>query len=167
MTELLCISKNGKHVYYDSINSHASTHFADTPQLRELVIEVLQTRILSNVNLEFDIDTGKVIGTCDVVETDNSDEIVYAFRKNRSEQGYVPFTKSRYAQPDSYLSVSLIANLDGTYQLSSAWIGKLNHPPFPQQPDAIAESKSYWSKHAFVWGSQQIEPNSEINNCPW
>ncbi|HUD03281.1 MAG TPA: hypothetical protein VMR51_00595 [Patescibacteria group bacterium] len=167
MTELLCLSKNKKRIYYDSVNSHASTHFADTLGLRELVIEVLENRDLDNDNLEFDVDMGRPIGTSDVLETNESDEIVYAIRKNRSEQGYVPFTKSRSAQPSTNLSVALVANTDETYQLSSVWIGTWDDPPFPQQPHATLESKPYWSTHAFVWGSQEIEPNSELKSCPW
>jgi hypothetical protein len=167
MIELLCLSKNKKRIYYDSVNSHASTHFADTPGLRERVIEVLESRDLGDDNLEFDLDVGRPIGTCDVVETNESDEIVYAFRKNRTEQGYVPFTKSRPAQASNYISIALVANMDETYQLSSAWIGTWDDPPFPQQPHATIKSKPYWSAHAFVWGSQEIEPGSVIESCPW
>jgi len=60
-----------------------------------------------------------------------------------------------------------VANTDETYQLSSVWIGTWDDPPFPQQPHATLESKPYWSTHAFVWGSQEIEPNSELKSCPW
>jgi hypothetical protein len=167
MNERLCVSRNGKYVYYDSVNSHAAAHFADTPQLKGLAVEVLENRDIHNDSLEFDLDMGRTVGTCDVVETDETDDLVYALRKNHLEQGFVPFTKSRAAQPDSHISISLIANKDGTYQLSSAWIGAWDDPPFPQQPNATAESKQYWSKHAFVWGGQAIEPGSAINNCPW
>jgi hypothetical protein len=165
--ELLCRSRNGKHVYYNPINSHAATHFTDTPQLKELVIEVLKNRDLNDDNLEFDIDMGRVVGTTDVVEVDDADEIVYALRKNRAEQGYVPFTKSRKGQPDSFISIALVANQDGSCELSSAWIGVWDDPPFPQEPHAPPESKVYWSKHAFVWGSQEIEEGTETSDCPW
>jgi hypothetical protein len=167
MLELLCVSKNGKQIYYDAVNSHAATHFADTPHLKQLVVEVLQKRDINEKVLEFDIDMGKTIGTCDVIETDDTDEIIYALRKNRPEQGYVPFTKSRVAKPDSYISIALTTRLDNAYQLFSAWIGTWDDPPFPQQPHATAESKPYWSKHAFVWGSQEIELDSVISTCPW
>ena len=163
----LCVSKNGKQVYFDSEHSHAATHFADTPQLKALVREVLQNTNIEDENLEFDLDMGREIGTCDVVETDTTDVIVYALRKNRTEQGYVPFTKSRPAQPDSNISISLVADTDGTYHLSSAWIGTWDDPPFPGQPHATPERRPYWSTHAFVWGSQEIEPGSELRNCPW
>lgn len=167
MTELLCVSKNNKRIYYNSVNSHASTHFADTVGLRELAIEVLVERNIDNNSLDFDIDMGRIIGTTDVVETDDSDDIVYALRIKRTDQGYVPFVKSRSAQPSTYISISLVANTNGTYQLSSAYIGALDDPPFPQEPNATAYSKPYWGTHAFVWGSQEIILGSEIKSCPW
>jgi len=167
INELLCISRNGKKVYWDSVNSHAVTHFTDTPNLKELVIEVLENKDLENNNLEFDIDMKRVIGTTDVTEVDDTDEIIYAIRKNRRDQGYVPFTKSRKAQNSSYIFIALILNNDNSYSLSSAWIGRWDDPPFPQQAHATAVSKDYWNKHAFVWGSQEIEPGTETNVKPW
>jgi hypothetical protein len=165
--ELLCTSKDGKQVYFDPIHSHAATHFADTPQLRELVIEVLKNRDIANNELEFGIDMGRTVGTCDVVDTDDSNDIVYVIRKSRPEQGYVPFVKTRKPQADSNISISLLSNRDGTFQLSSAWIGTWDDPPFPQQPHATPNSKIYWNTHAFVWGSQEIEPGTETETCPW
>ncbi len=165
--KFLCHSRNGKQIYYDSVHSHAATHFEDTPHLKELVIEALRNRELSDNNTKFDIDMGRTIGTTDVVEVDNTDEIVYVMRKNRTEQGYVPFTKSHEAQPSSYLSISLIAQQDGSYQLSSAWVGAWDDPPFPQEPHATPESKDYWNKHAFVWSSQEVEPGTERTARPW
>lgn len=166
--ELLCTSHDGKDVYYDPINSHAATHFADTPQLKELAIEVIKGRDIATSPLEFDIDLGRTVGTSDIVETDDSDEIVYVIRDHRPEQGYVPFVKTREPKDDSHISIALLATeVLSKYLLSSAWIGTWNSPPFPQQPNATRESKIYWSRHAFVWGSQEIEPGTETKVCPW
>jgi len=165
--KFLCASKNGKQIYYDPVDSHAATHFGDTAGLKKLVVEVLKNRYLNNNNTKFDVDVGRVIGTTDVVEVDDTDDIIYAIRKNRREQGYVPFTRSRKAQDSSYISISLILEPDGSYTLSSAWVGKWDDPPFPQEPHAKPESKDYWHKHAFVWGSQEIETNTETLICPW
>jgi hypothetical protein len=165
--ELLCVSRNGKKVYWDSVNSHAVTHFADTPNLKKLVIEILENRDLDFTNLEFDLDVKRIIGTTDVTVVNDADEIIYAIRKNRKDQGYVPFTKSRKAQNSSYISIALVLNDDNSYNLSSAWIGKWDDPPFPQQTHATAESKDYWNTHAFVWGSQEIESGTETKVRPW
>ncbi len=169
MLKPLCTSKDDYVIYYDPDGSHASTHFADTPNLKELVIEVLESRDIASNELSFDLDMKRVIGTCDVVETDDSDEIIYAIRTKRFDQGLVPFVKTRKAQPSSYVSIALEATDDpAIYQLSSAWIGTFgDDPPFPGQPDAIPESVPYWSKRAFVWGGQPIEPGTEQTTRPW
>jgi hypothetical protein len=165
--EMLCISKDEKNIYYDTERSHAATHFADTPGLRDLVIEVLGKRIVAGNDLWFTTALDTVIGTSDVVDVDESDDIIYAIRKNRTEQGYVPFTKSRLAQESSYVSIALEDRGAETYSVSSAWIGTWDDPPFPQQPHATAESIPYWNTHAFVWGSQEIESGTEIPTRPW
>ncbi|MEJ0072564.1 MAG: hypothetical protein WDN27_00485 [Candidatus Saccharibacteria bacterium] len=165
--EFLCNSHNGKQVYYDPVHSNAATHFSDTPQLKALVIEVLENRDITRDTLQFDLDMGRIIGTTDVVETDKTDDIVYVLRKNRKKQGYVPFTKSRGAEESSYISISLVDEYGGTYSLSSAWIGAWDDPPFPQEPHATSDSKTYWGKHAFVWGSQEIIAGTETTKQPW
>jgi hypothetical protein len=163
----LCDSSNGKHVTYDEVDSHAATHFNDKPELKKLVTAILSGKSLSEPIVTMDVDMGETIGTTDVVEVDESDEIVYAIRIKREDQGYVPFTKSRVVQESSHVSLYLIEKDSTTYELSSAWIGEFESPPFPQMPNPTAESIPYWTKHAFVWGSQKIEPGTAINICPW
>ena len=165
--ELLCKSKDNKTVFFDPLTSHAATHFDDAPTLKALVIEVLENRELTGSNLTFDIDMGRIIGNSDVVDIEKNDELVYAIRRLREDQGYVPFTKSRGTQPSSYLSIYLVAKDASSYELSSAWVGEFEMPPFPQMANATKDSISYWRKHAFVWGSQKIVPGTEISICPW
>ena len=163
----LCTSQNGKRVYYEPLDSHASTHFADTPGLKELVIELLENKNIEGERLGFDVDMGRIVGTTDVVEVDDTDELVYAVRTKRFEQGLVPWVKSRPAQPCPFVSVALCSEPDGSYTLLSAWVGTWEDTPFPQEPHAPPESKDYWSKYAFVWGSQPIEPGTETSIRPW
>lgn len=166
--ELLCQSANVRPVYFDSVNSHTATHFADKPSLREIVAGILVKKELSGPIVIIDEDIGEPIGVSDVVEIDETDEIVYAMRILREEQGYVPFTKSRAAQPCSHVSMHLVELEDNrAYELASAWIGEYESPPFPGDAQATAESRDYWSKRAFVWGSQTIIPGTELSSCPW
>ena len=160
-------SANGRRISYDAVNSHTATHFNDTPGLRELVVSVLSGRELSGPIVTLDIDMGEPIGTSDVVEVDETDTIVYAMRLKREDQGRVPFTKSRPAQPCSHLSMYLIEKDHDTCELASAWIGEFESPPFPEMANATPESIKYWSRHAFVWGSQKIMPGTMIEHCPW
>lgn len=163
----LCISANGKRIVFDPVNSHTATHFNDAPTLRSVARGLLSKMTLEDNLIARDVDMGKVIGTSDVVEIDNSDEIVYAMRKNREDQGYVPFTKSQSSQPSTKISIYLAKKDEDTYELSSVWVGEYESPMFPQMSNATAESIPYWSKHAFVWGSQEIIPGSTLTKCPW
>jgi hypothetical protein len=60
--------------------------------------------------VKFDLDMGRIIGLCVVLETDDADKNIYAVHKNRSEQGFVQFTKSKAANPSSHISIAMIAN---------------------------------------------------------
>lgn len=154
-------------VVFDPIYSHTATHFDDAPTLRAITIEVLSKMLLEGSVVATDIDMGRIIGNSDVVETDETDDLVYAMRRNREDQGYVPFTKSRMPQPCSLISVHLTAKDAETYELASTWIGQYESPMFPQMDTATAESVPFWSNHAFVWGSQEIIPDSVLLVRPW
>lgn len=169
MQEFLCKSKNGVTVTYDPVHSHAATHLEDTPQLKNLVIELINNMILEDDNIATHVDMGRIVGTCDVVDVDNTDEIVYGIRKNRDEDGYVPFTKSRAGDPCPYVSVHLIKQGDRVYILSSAWIGTFgdDDEPFPNAPNANERSIDFWDKHAFIYGSQEIVKGTETADRPW
>lgn len=64
--EFLCASKNGKGVYFDPIHSHTATHFNDTPPLKDAVIEILTNKDLIDEKIEFDTNTGRIVGNMDV-----------------------------------------------------------------------------------------------------
>ena len=165
--ELICISANGKRIVFDPINSHAAFHFNDTPKLRMLTKELLEGTDLVGKLIAKDVDMGRIIGTSNVVDTDKSDDIVYALRKNREEQGYVPFTKSKSPKLSSLISVYLIKKETINYELLSVWVGSYKSPPFPQMENFTDESIPYWSNHAFAWGSQEIIPDNILLECPW
>lgn len=164
------MSKNGVEVIYDPIHSHAATHLEDTPQLRELVIEVVENMELKQQRIATHVGMGRIVGTCDVIEVDDIDDIVYGVRKNRSEEGHVPFAKTREAKPCTTVAIQLDPQDSGQFELTSAWIGTFGEgedEPFPNAPDANPRSKDFWNKHAFVWGSQEIQPGTLRHDCPW
>jgi hypothetical protein len=165
--EFLCSSANGKTVVFDPVHSHAATHFHDNPKLRRLAAEHISTLLLEDELTAMDTDMGRIIGDSDVVDTDNTDNICFAMRKNRRDQGYVPFTRSRPVQPSTMLSVYITHKDNDTYELVSTWIGSYKTPMFPQMNNATSESVEYWSSHAFVWGSQEIIDGTVLGDCPW
>ena len=164
----LCKSKNGVTVTYDPINSHAATHLEDTPQLKDLVTEVVSSIDLNGQEVAQHFDLGRVVGVCDVVMVDDSDEVVYGVRKNRDDDGLVPFTKIRRGDPCPYVAIHLIPQADKTYILSSTWIGTFDDDePFPQSANANERSVDFWNRHAFVYGSQEIVAGTETTIKPW
>lgn len=161
----LAVSKNNISVWYDSVSSHAATHIKDTPSLDKLAAEAVQQTDITEPYMQFHLDFGHTVGTSDLVENSPGDEIVYAKRLNRNE--YTVFNKSKGAQPSSLVTVALEMQEDGTCELVSAWIGQSDSPSFPGTERETADSKEFWTKHALVWGNQEIQPGSETINCPW
>lgn len=162
--ELFCYTENHIKVVYDPIGSHAATHFADVPELKKLVKEVLEQTVANEDKMWFETDMGRPVGISDLVETDETDEIVYAKRVNRHT--YTRFTKSRKPQPSSIVTVAINKLDNDDYILKSAWIGEVAYS-FPDEVDAVPESRDYWNRHALVWGTQEIQPGTETTVCPW
>ena len=156
-------TKNNNNVYVDLKGSHAATHLADTPGLLELVKEALLTLSPTKDNVYTEVDLRRVIGTSDLVETNNDDDIFYAKRLNRTN--YTRFVRGRKSVKTSVISLVLHRQDDG-YLLYSAWIGWAA-PPFPNDEKEMPESQSFWKSHALVWGQQAVQPNTEIYDWPW
>ncbi len=154
---------------YDPVHSHAATHLEDTPELKSLVAEVVGNMDLVGQKIAQHYDMGRIVGTSDIVDVDETDKIIYAVRKNRDDDGLVPFTKTREGKPCPYVTLQLAPQADGSYELLSAWIGTFDDDdqPFPQSPRATDKSVDYWNRLAFVWGSQEIVPGTETTVCPW
>ncbi len=169
MLEHLATSKNDVQVIYDPEHSHAATHLEDTPGLKRLVQEVVGNLELTGQEIARHFDMGRVVGTCDVVDVDDSDEVVYGIRKNREDDGPVPFVKNRDGDPCKLVAVHLVPETNHGYVLSSAWIGPFTDEdePFPLSKDANERSADFWNKHAFVYGSQEIISGTETLERPW
>jgi hypothetical protein len=157
-------TKNGRLVYVDDESSHAATHLADTPTLLALVQEFITELSVEDDNIYLDKDMGRVVGTSDLVETTDQDEIVYARRPNR--QTYTRFALHRTAEPTQMVTIVLQKDSDGNYELWSAWIG-IAAPQFPGDEKETPESKPFWNRHALVWGNQAVQPGTETTACPW
>lgn len=165
MQELLATSANGIKVYYDSESSHAATYFADAPGIKELAQEITAKTKLHDELMFFDTDMGRIVGNTDEVMNEPGDQIVFAMRRNRNV--YTSFNKSKTPRPCSVVTTVFKKQADGTYELTSAWIGTANSPSFPGELDETPESKPYWLAHSLAWGSQEIQPGTETSICPW
>lgn len=159
-------SKNGIDVFFDAEGSHAATHFRDAPQLLGLVQEIVVKTALEDDIVEFDTEMGRIVGTSDLVTVEPGDEFVFAKRLNRGEV-FTSFNKSKQPQPSNTIAVSFEKQYGGSYILHSAWVGSIDSPPFPGDPNETPESKPYWLSHALAWGTQEIQPGTETSVCPW
>lgn len=82
--KILGYTKNNQAVYFDENSGHAATHFNNHPNLEKVVSDTL-TKIVATQDIErHDTDTGEIIGNTDLVETDPTDDVVYALRKGRT-----------------------------------------------------------------------------------
>lgn len=157
-------TKNGKTVYVDTRGSHAATHISDTPNLLELAQEVVAGLAPNDDSVCIDKNMGHMVGLSDLVETKESDKILYAKRLNRDN--YTRFVLSRKAEPTNLVTVVLRKDGEDNYELWSAWIGPAV-PQFPGDEFEKPESKPFWRKHALVWGNQAIQPGTEREDWPW
>lgn len=162
--QLIGYTKDHKEVTYDATDSHVATHLADTRGLLGVIKAVVAETVATGEPMWFETDMGRVVGMTDLVETDKSDEIIFAKRLNRDT--YTRFTKSRRPQESRLITVSLVPLDLLHYDLASAWIGPKGHP-FPDSPDATPESVEYWKHRALVWGTQEIQPGTETAKSPW
>lgn len=160
----LATSKNDFKVYYDKQNSHAATHLEDTPQLLELVREIIPLLELTNDYVTLEYNFGRPVGLTDLITNQPGDEIVYAKRKNRD--AFNPFNKSQKPQPCSYVTIALQRE-SKVYELLSAFIGREGTPPFPLETTAKSESRSFWNSHSFAFGIQEIQVGTLTTRCPW
>ncbi len=162
--EFLAFSRNGVEVTYDPLHSHAATHFEDTPQLKVLVRRIIEQTDLDEEPKEFETNVGRIVGHSDLVETTDNDDIVYAKRKNRDT--YARFTRTQSPQPSEWVTVRLEPFGDSTYNLYTAWVGRIA-PPFPGNENETPDSRSFWATHALAWGTQEIQIGTETKECPW
>lgn len=151
-------------VYINLISSSAGRYLSRRPHIISLVRELSAASTLKGRRIVIERDMGRAIGTTDVVATGDTDTIYYA-QPVKSEV-FSRFAKNRFAQPSSVLTVIFIQDDDGNYEVSDTWIGA-DHPAFPGDQFAGAESMQYWQTHALVQDAQVVQSKSVTKNCPY
>lgn len=147
--ELLGTSADGKPVFLDYANTNVEFHILETPDLIELVREALPTISVSNdAQVVTEYDMGRIVGTTTLVETTDSDEIVYAKRIGRD--AYSRFAKHRQPVPCSSIVVVLRKGELG-YYLWTAMCARL----LPK--DAWVKDSTFNQTHAMVYDETLIQ----------
>lgn len=134
-----------------------------TKELLSLLPEALATIEANKQNFFIaEVDMQRVVGETICVETNDNDEIVYAKRVFVKNERLTRFVKNRSAEPCQFITVILKRDQNDLthYIMIDAFIGKKAEPE-PGDPNENDNSVIFWSKHALVYGSQEIIPGTE------
>jgi hypothetical protein len=162
--QLLATSKNNVDVYIDLDKSHAITHIQKHPNLLDYARQIINGHEILADEDRFETDMGFIVGTTDLVETTDKDEIVYAQRPNRDK--FNRFVKNRISENTNIVTMDIRKGLDNRYFVYTIYIGK-NTPKSPGGDREDPDSREFWNKHALVWGNQDTVSGTETTICPW
>lgn len=156
-------TKNGIDVFLDRESSHAVTHIAHHSKLLDYIKRALPTIEVEGEIFQIEKDMGEEVGFCNLVETTDSDEIVYAMRPLRDQ--YSRFVKNKKPHSSSWITLDM-RKVGHEYFLFTAFVGRLT-PSFPGGDYLPEQSVKFWSTHALVYDPTQIIPGTETLKCPW
>jgi hypothetical protein len=162
--------KSGEEVI-DRYTSHFKASVA-----KHLPVALAQIESLGRKFFIEEVNFREPIGETNCIPTGPSDQVIYAKRPKRF--GLTRFVKNRTTEPCSSVVVILKTadGQPGVYVLITAFIGRKPEPEpwdqrnFSHQSDrAEAErlSREFWASHALLWGSEEIIPGTETNECLW
>ena len=157
-------SNEAYDVYVNLISSPAGHYLSRRPYLIALLKDLLARKQLRGPRIVIEKDMGHSIGTTDVVATKDSDTIYYA-QAIKSEV-FSRFARNRYPLASSMLTVTLLRDDDGNYEVNDIWIG-VDRPAFPGDKSETANSKAYWQTHALVHDALPIQSKSITKDCPY
>lgn len=152
------ISADGEFVFLDWLNTNVEYHLLETPNLVDLVREVLPTiKLTGETQVVVERDLGRIVGTTNLVETTDEDEIVYAKRIGRS--AYSRFAKNREPIPCRFVVVVLRKG-DSGYYLWTAMCAKL----LPKE--AWIEDSPFNRTHAMAFDESLIQMDTLAKSRP-
>jgi hypothetical protein len=157
-------TRNGAHVYVYLIGTQAGRHIAQQPQLFALAKEMLEQTTVRGTEVSIERDMKRLIGYSFIVATSDTDTILYG--RLLRDDVYTRFVKNGKPLSTNYLTVTLKQDSDRNYELSDIWIGRFS-PPRPGSANESAESKPFWSNHAFVLDSQPMHLQTVTKTCPY
>lgn len=163
-TYIVGVSRNDRQVYVSIINSAAGRAFSRYPYLVSMAKTVIEAHDLTDKELHITQDMGHTIGNTNIVATDAKDIIFYARLLKQSQT--LRFVKNRSMELSSELSIALLEDSEGNYELKDVWIGP-GHPPFPDASDTHVDSRTYWLNHALTADSEHVDLQTMTKICPY
>lgn len=160
----IATTHNGTAIYVDLLNSEAAARISRQPHLATLIKEIVTPLTLTKPTVSIEHSMGRVIGNTEIVETADSDVVVYA--KKLHSDTYTRFVKNRKLKPTSHLTILLKRDRDANYELIDTWFGHMAPPP-PGKETAASDSADYWSRHAVVLDGQLVQRRTLTKDCPY
>lgn len=163
MQQFICKTENNQSVFIDTETSNARLHILENPNLLDLVKEVLEQSEVSGEKAAIEKDLGREIGETTLVETSDTDEIIYAKRLHRDT--FTRFVKNRQPAKTNYITV-ILNKADNGYELWSAWCGRLV-PTSPGTDQEMSTTREFWAQHALVFDPKIIQADTITTTYPW
>ncbi len=157
-------SKNGHEVYMHLTHSAVAQSISRQPRLATLLAEVVAEVDLAGEVVHIEKDMGRQIGYADVVDTSAGDSVFYAMQLRTKT--HTRFVKNKPAEPTNFLTIRAERDDEGNYEVTVLYLGG-NIPPLPNDPEASAESQSYWQTHAVVYNGQPIVGSTMTKDWPY
>lgn len=151
-------------VYVDLISSSAGRYLSRRPYLINLIKEVLVSSDLSGDRVIVERDMGRTIGSTDIVKTSEKDTIYYA--QPIKTKVFSRFAKNRYPESSQVLTIVVMQDGNGDYEVKDTWIGSAS-PPFPGDEHETNDSKIYWQTHALVHEARVVQSKTITRDCPY
>lgn len=164
MKHVIAKTRNGVSVYVDLIYSQAAGTISRQPYTLGLLKELIERTTIKGTELRFDQDMGRGVGHESVIETSDTDVIVYARRLH--DDTYTRFVRNGTPNPTQFITVVVRQDTEDSYELMDTWIGRLN-PPRPGSGSETTESKDYWSNHAYVLNGDPVQSKTITKDCPY
>lgn len=157
-------SHTSYNVYVNLIASPAGRYISRHPHILTILKELFATKSLRGKQIIIEQDMGRDIGTTDVVTTNDKDIVYYA--KTVKSPVYSRFVKNRGPMASRVLTISILRDEAGDYEIKDAWIGQ-NCPAFPGDDEATSDSISFWQTHALLQNTLQIQTETITRTCPY
>ncbi len=157
-------SQNGKHVYGYLTHDPVAAVISRNPHLLSLIKETVGTLDLSRATETTERNMGRPIGYTEIVQT-KPDDVVF-FAQQAKDGPYVRFVKNRKTESTSALSITMIRDTEGNYELHKVTLGK-QAPLFPDDVESsTVAQRTYWESHAVVYNGQPIRGNTVTKDWP-
>lgn len=161
---LIAISANKKQVYANLTSKPLSTNVSNNPHLLRLAEEAVASAQIKGASMQLEYVIDHAIGQSELIETNPADVIFFA--RTTKTSGFTRFVKNRQSVPTGSITVSLVQDEDGEYELTNIWIGT-TFPPTPDDPAATPESVEFWANHAIVYNGQPLVSSSLTKTSPY